>query len=231
MIHQKQQASASNQSGFTIIESLVAIVVVGILLAAIAPVIVLSVATRVQARRVELATDAVQTYIDGVRSQAIPPPPITTKSRGDTTDPPPPDAPSGTLFCPTTGICSISPATTASQLYCVDGDTGGCTTNNFKDMIVQAFGYNPISNNAQDGYKLGLRVYRADAFNKTGITLQASKDPNIKQAQTLTGGTGLTSRQAPLVETTTEISSKATTFNDFCARLKSSGASNSQSNC
>ena len=233
MIHQKQQAFSSSQSGFTIIESLVAIVVVGILLAAIAPVIVLSVATRVQARRVELATNAAQTYIDGLKSGIISPPPITTKSTGDTTDPPPPDAPSGTLICPTTGssLCSISPATTASQLYCVDGDTAGCTSNNFKDMIIQAFGYNPISNNVQDGYKLGLRVYRADAFNQPRITLQASKDPNIKQAQTFIGGTGLTSIQAPLVETTTEISSKATTFNDFCARLKSPGSSNSQSNC
>jgi hypothetical protein len=114
----------------------------------------------------------------------------------------------------------------------VDGDTGGCTTNNFKDMIVQAFGYNPISNNAQDGYKLGLRVYRADAFNQPRITLQASKDANIKQAQTFTGGTGLTSIQAPLVETTTEISSKVARFNDFCARLKPTASNpNPQSNC
>jgi type II secretory pathway pseudopilin PulG len=34
----------------------------------IAPVLVLSVATRVQARRVELGTQAARTYIDGVRS-------------------------------------------------------------------------------------------------------------------------------------------------------------------
>jgi prepilin-type N-terminal cleavage/methylation domain-containing protein len=81
MIHQKQQqASPSSQSGFTIIESLVAVVVVGILLTAIAPVIILSVATRVQARRVELATDAAQTYIDGVRSKTIDPPPTTGTS-------------------------------------------------------------------------------------------------------------------------------------------------------
>ncbi len=59
------------QSGFTIVESLMAIVVVGILLTVIAPVITLSVATRVQARRVELATQAVKTYIDGIRTGAI----------------------------------------------------------------------------------------------------------------------------------------------------------------
>jgi len=46
----------ASQFGFTIVESLMAIVVVAILMTAISPVIILSVATRVQARRVELAT-------------------------------------------------------------------------------------------------------------------------------------------------------------------------------
>ncbi len=221
MIHQKQQqASPSSQSGFTIIESLVAVIVTAILLSAIAPVIVLSVATRVQARRIELATDTAKSYIDGVRTTKISDPPITMKSATDTTDPPPPDAPSGTLTCPSTGgVCSISPTppNTSYQLYCFAGDTGGCT--NDKAMIVQAFGYNPTSTSAQNGYKLGLRVYRADAF-KTGITLKASKDTGIQKQQTFTGSTGLTSIQAPLVEMTTEISNGSTTFGNFCDRLK-----------
>lgn len=61
----------STQSGFTLIESLLAIMIVSILMVGIAPVIVLSVATRVQARRVELGTQAARTYIDGVRSGKI----------------------------------------------------------------------------------------------------------------------------------------------------------------
>ena len=219
MIHQKQQqASPSSQSGFTIIESLVAVIVVAILLSAIAPVIVLSVATRVQARRVELATDAARSYIDGVRTTKISDPPITIRSTGATTDPPPPDAPpSGPLTsCPSTigGICST---TTSYQLYCFPGDTGDCK--NDKAMIIQAFGYNPTSQNAQYGYKLGLRVYRADAF-KTSITLKASKDTGINKQLPFTGGTGLRSIQAPLVEMTTEISNGSTTFGNFCDRLK-----------
>lgn len=224
MIHQKQQASSSSQSGFTIIESLVAIVVIGILLAAIAPVIVFSVATRVQARRIELATTAAKTYIDGVRSRTINPPPTTGASYTLNNYPAPLQ---GSLSCNANAYCT-SPST---DLYCIDGDGSGCNTTSNKDFVIQAFRYNQVSANTENGYQLGLRVYRADAFNKTGITLQALKDPKIKQAQTFTAGTGLTSRQAPLVETTTEISSKATTFNDFCARLKSSGGSNSQSNC
>ena len=75
MTHQlKRLSPPSTQSGFTIIESLLAILIVTALLVAIAPVIALSVATRVQARRVEQATQAARTYIDGVRSGKITPP-------------------------------------------------------------------------------------------------------------------------------------------------------------
>src|SRR6476469_3620673 len=51
-------------SGYTIIESLVAMIVVSVLMIAIAPVMAYSVATRVQARRIELATQAASAYID-----------------------------------------------------------------------------------------------------------------------------------------------------------------------
>src|SRR6476646_10172642 len=70
----KQPVLPSSQSGFTIIESLLAILVVSLLMTAISPVIVLSVATRVQAKRVEAGTQAAKTYIDGVRSGVIDPP-------------------------------------------------------------------------------------------------------------------------------------------------------------
>ncbi|MHC5830792.1 MAG: prepilin-type N-terminal cleavage/methylation domain-containing protein, partial [Nostoc sp.] len=70
--HKPQQISQpSDESGFTIIESLVAIIVVAILLAAIAPTIVIATATRVQSKRVELATQAVRTFIDGVKTGAV----------------------------------------------------------------------------------------------------------------------------------------------------------------
>ncbi len=61
----------STQSGFTLIECLLAIIIVALLLVAISPAIVLSVATRVQARRVELATEAARAYVDGVRAGTI----------------------------------------------------------------------------------------------------------------------------------------------------------------
>ena len=210
----KQQNPPSNQSGFTIIESLVAVLVVSILLTAIAPVIVLSVATRVQARRVELASEAAKSYIDGVRSGIIAPP---DSASGNTKELEKYDAPStGTLNCTNNNYCS-SPA---KNLYCVDGDGSGCSNTSSKDLIIQAFRYNKSSTNAEDGYALGVRVYRADAFNSSKVkTLKASKDAGYKQQKSFTGGTGLTPIQSPLLEMTTDISEKSG-FDDFCTRLK-----------
>src|SRR4028118_1115436 len=63
----------SQEAGYTIIESLVAMIVVSVLMIAIAPVMAFSVATRVQARRIELATQAGKAYIDALRTGAIRP--------------------------------------------------------------------------------------------------------------------------------------------------------------
>ncbi len=214
-----KQKILSNQSGFTIIESLVAIMVAGILMTAIAPTIVLSVATRVQAKRVESAVDASKSYIDGVRSGTITPPPLPANKTEDELkvyDFSQYNAPQqGTLTCTANTYCT-SPQT---NLYCIDGDAdGSCSSTNSRDMIVQAFRYNKNSTDPEDGFSLGVRVYRADAF-KSGITLKALKDPNTKKESTFTGGTGLKSVQTPLMEITTEISN-GTQFGNFCARLQ-----------
>ena len=56
------------EAGFTIIESLVAILVVSALLTAIAPVIGISAANRVQAKRIEQAANASRAYLDSLRT-------------------------------------------------------------------------------------------------------------------------------------------------------------------
>jgi len=61
-------------SGFTLMEPLVALVVVAVLLITTAPVIVLSVASRVRARQLELATQAARGYIDNLRGGTLDPP-------------------------------------------------------------------------------------------------------------------------------------------------------------
>ncbi|MUL36941.1 hormogonium polysaccharide secretion pseudopilin HpsB [Gloeocapsopsis dulcis] len=196
----KQYLAQNSQSGFTIIESLMAVIVVGILMSAIAPAIALSVATRVQARRVELASQAARTYIDGIRSGTITPPSTTierstTQYFLDSVDPP------------------TASAAGLASLHCVSLDeTSGCSSTSSKDLVIQAVrSVTSTSTDADKGYRLGLRVYRADAFSDS-----TALQKGTKQA-TFTGGLG--DRKKPLVEMTTEITTAKTTFQDFCDRL------------
>lgn len=222
--YKKLQTSQSNQSGFTIIESLVAVIVVAILMTAISPVIVLSVGTRVQSRRIELATDAATAYIDAIKSKKIEAPssPITGAGQ-NIKDYDPPSV--GTLTCNKPSDYCTRPAT---NLYCVDGDGdgGGCSKTSSKDFVIQAFRYNKASSNDEDGYQLGLRVYRADGFASNGGDL---KQAPTKQ-NTFTGGIG--NRKTPLFEITTEISDENTSFGDLCNRLQPQNPSdNLESEC
>ncbi len=237
--HQLQQLSAKkNQAGFTIIESLVAVIVLGILMTAIAPTIVLSTATRVQSRRVELATLAAGAYIDGVVSGNIPAPPISKVDEDDdnqkTNDMV--AAPGTSLRCndldnlrEEKGYCTL-PEDNSYRVYCVDGSGDGkCTQNESKDMIVQAFGFNPQSTNATEGYKLGVRVYRADAFSDNKA-LQKNVDGEKATQSTFTGGLG--KRKAPLVQITTDVVVPGqTTFKNWCSRLTDENNSNSNKKC
>lgn len=233
----------STQSGFTLIESLLAIMIVSILMVGIAPVIVLSVATRVQARRVELGTQAARTYIDGVRSGKITIPKDTvTLDEIGATDPitkeqkfkpdrdkfaqvSPPPALAITDCDATTArgnpnyphYCRNTPRL---SLYCVDIDGDGvCKNSSSTDLIVQAFrsvDANATDDDGSKGYLLGVRVYRADAFDGN-TNLQTTQEKAGKKIATYTGGRG--DRRGPLIEMTTEIRGNATNYDGFCDRL------------
>lgn len=56
-----------SEAGLTLIECLVAIIVVGVIAALISPVLVISVATRVNSQKIEQAVQIAQAEIDGVR--------------------------------------------------------------------------------------------------------------------------------------------------------------------
>lgn len=223
---------ANSEAGFTIIESLLAVIVVGILIVAIGPVIALSAATRIQARRVDWATQAARAYLDGIRSDTIAPPPVQTI--GDRTkdkyveklkDIAAPTA--GSLTCEVrslrkgnngtdvpytdarSGYCT-APTPGQSALYCVDGDNDGeCTNDNLKDFVVQASGVQNDSTtaNAKRGYFLGIRVYRADGFADS-VALKTDE-----QAKTFSGGFG--DRKAPVLITITEIIGSDTTYQNL----------------
>jgi prepilin-type N-terminal cleavage/methylation domain-containing protein len=239
----QQEIHPSGESGFTIIESLVALLVVAILLTAIAPVIVLATATRVQSRRVELATRAVKTYIDGVRTESITPPSAivtlaapTASAQRSVLDRPAVAAVAATATTaaiPATLAITGSPgdylttltsmpsptALTASTLYCFNNSGSisnpDCTSNTDKLFYIQA-GRIVQSSSTNDGYRLAIRVYRADAdFTKT-LTASTGSTPKNTQ-RTFTSGLG--DRQAPLIEMTTDVASNTTSFKALCQRL------------
>ncbi|MBD2679909.1 MULTISPECIES: hormogonium polysaccharide secretion pseudopilin HpsB [Nostoc] len=227
--HQLQESSS--QSGFTIIESLVAILVVSILLVAIAPVLVISTATRVQARRVELATEAAQAFIDAIKSKTISEAQVsTTTSLAAATA----DAPRTVSDTSTSGDYLLSSAavpTAITSLYCFHKDgkitlPTDCTTYKTTSPVqfyIQAFGkaVGTISTSTAQidngqSYRLGVRVYRSDAFIDSG-NLKKSSDTNAKKTATFSGGLG--DRKAPLVEITTEIVRGQPSYNALCERL------------
>jgi prepilin-type N-terminal cleavage/methylation domain-containing protein len=191
------QKSKSRDGGYTIIESLVAMIVVSVLMIAIAPVMAFSVATRVQARRVELATQAARTYIDGLRSQSI-----KFQDR---------DIPGFPARFTATNPAELpnAPAPGGTQgLYCVDmDDQQNCQIDSTKDFYVQGVWLNPDRSIPSDedptskGYQLLVRVYRADSFAPGVPPLRAPRDTR-KQSVV---GSGLGDRTMPVVEMSTEI--------------------------
>ncbi|MEH2446951.1 MAG: hormogonium polysaccharide secretion pseudopilin HpsB [Nostoc sp.] len=230
MIKRKQQqvSQPSGESGFTIIESLVAIIVVAILLAAIAPTIVIATATRVQSKRVELATQAARTFIDGVKTGAVTTPDPTNTNTSITITLPQSTNATRSLADNLLTTTNMAVPTASTSLYCVtkDGNNNltisapSCTSNLFYIQAVKIIGTGstPINTTTGlpiDGYGLGIRVYRSDIdFTKT---VNASDSSNNKRQNTFTGTLGNT--QSPLVEMTTVIGSKNTSFNALCQRL------------
>lgn len=226
--HKQQQVSyLSGEAGFTIIESLVAILIVAILLAAIAPTIVIATATRVQSKRVEQATQAARSFIDGVKSGAVTAPATSI----------PPD---GTLAGNLLDTTKMIPPTSSTSLYCVIKDTNNnlaisnpnCTSNLFyiqavKIVVAVSTPTDTTTGLPKDGYRLGIRVYRSDIdFTKT---VSASNGSDKKTQRTFTGTLG--DRQSPLVEMTTEIASRSTSFNALCQRLAITGSTTSNTTC
>ena len=208
---QQQNLSQSQDGGYTIIESLVAMIVVSVLMIAIAPVMAFSVATRVQARRTELATQAARTYIDALRTGAIKPGvdgfPI--PAGGNLEDAPVPTAP--------------------KQTYCVDmdGEKIGldyCPSSSNKDFRVQGAWLNDkatATDVTSKGYQLLVRVYRADSFASDIKLNQAPK--NAKKQSDV--GSGLGDRTMPVVEMSTQIpptTGETSPYESLCARLQGS---------
>jgi prepilin-type N-terminal cleavage/methylation domain-containing protein len=219
--HQVQQLSAeSSESGFTIIESLVAILVATILLAAIAPVLVMSTATRVQARRVELATEAAKAFIDAIKSKTVLDPTLTTGFTLTTATAAAPRTVSSSTSDYLISSAAVPTATTGLYCFNKNGSIANpdCTSDLFYIQAIRL----AVSGSDPDqgqGYRLGVRVYRSDA--EFGFLKKSDLDDTTngkqKTAATFTGGLG--DRKAPLVEMTTEIVRGQSSYSSLCGRL------------
>ena len=199
--HPRQSA----QSGFTIVEALMALIIASILLIGLAPIVVLSVASRVQARRVDLGTQAARSYIDGLRAGVITPP-----SDNNAVFSSPPDVGVAALSTPPTGPVT-SGTCLDKNLNSLDCDSPD--PNNPPLLYLQAFRNGPIDSKeaVTQGYCVGVRVYRADAFNGGGTPTETQP---LKNMFTETS----TTKNYPLVVMRAEILNQ-TSFEDYARRF------------
>ena len=206
-----QSLHKSQEAGYTIIESLVAMIVVSVLMIAIAPVMAFSVATRVQAKRIEMATQAARTYIDALRSGALIPVSTTFLTPGF------PKLSTDKDLQNTAAPVRI----TDSNVYCIDNDGDGkCEAGSNQDLVVQGhyFNNNAAPNPTRTGYNLIVRVYRANSFASGVGALKTQRDLQAQQGIT---SAGLGNLQAPLVEMRTEIGAtdRQGAYISFCDRI------------
>ncbi|OBQ28340.1 MAG: hypothetical protein AN483_16080 [Aphanizomenon flos-aquae MDT14a] len=221
MMQLPQKHNINKDAGFTIMESLIAMVVVSSLMLAISPVLILSASTRVQSRRVELSSQIARSFIDGVRSGRIEAEDITPvnininqnalSSRNIT------NSTDGYLI----SSASMPAPTSATEedLYCVQSDgTIQPPENNCENRLfyIQA-GRTSINNSGtNDGYRLAVRVYRKDIdFDNPDRPVLANTN-TTKNTQAVVGSGN---KQAPLVEIIADIANNNTSFTDLCNRL------------
>ena len=184
-----QNPPPTSESGYTILEGIMAILMVTVMLTLVGPVIAFSVGTRVQAKRIELASQAAKTYVDSLRAGSLPPPVDNTPDTSALKVRLPPNsgqADGGVLDCdPKTNVQGFCNNT--KTLYCVSFDGNNtCSNESLVDMIVQAqacYPGDPDVLNKDEGYHLLVRVYRANAFGKLTDGFKAGKsDSSVTNA-------------------------------------------------
>lgn len=209
----------STQAGYTLVESMVGMVLVGILATSILPIFGFSIASRVQARRAELAGMAARTYIDGVRSDVIDDPDFYTTNPNSVSE-----VDVGELQCDeSNNYCTKPTLTNQGAFFCINNDDQpGCQSSSVLDMVLHVGSFNPLPEFYKDsegellpsgkanydiGYNLDVRVYRADAFSESGKLLRSNAtDPKTARVS------GLAKKKAPLLEISTEITTGDTNY-------------------
>jgi prepilin-type N-terminal cleavage/methylation domain-containing protein len=167
-------SSNRSEQGVTLLECLVAIMVIAVTVAAITPPLFVSVATRVQNQRAEQAQQLAQQEIDRVRI-------LVERGAYDATNyttilPPAATGLITGVAAPTTAppqnsnLNDRAQATSATRAYVVDVDRDGR-----EDFLVQIFrdqGVNGVSGSPPPiGFRMGVRVYSSQARPRLGSLL------------------------------------------------------------
>lgn len=219
MMQLPQKHNINKDAGFTIMESLIAMVVVSSLMLAISPVLILSASTRVQSRRVELSAQIARSFIDGVRSGRIRAEDITPvnininqnalSSRNIT------NSTDGYLF--SSASMAAPTSETKKDLYCVQSDgtiqPPDCYSNQNNLFYIQAGRTSINGSDPKDGYRLAVRVYRRDIDFMKPVLANTNTTKNTQAV------VGSGNKQAPLVEIIADIANNNTSFTDLCNRL------------
>lgn len=165
----KIRPSKSSEEGLTLLESLVAIVVIAAVSAAFTPAIFIAAATRAQNQRAEQAMHIAQGEIDRIRvivetRELNQLPPVTNTEARSVAPPNSVNTAPGSSGPPNT------PFPSSGQAYWIDIDKNN-TFDPMKDMIVQSFRgrqTTEASTNEPINFQIGVRVYNGIVATNLG---------------------------------------------------------------
>lgn len=222
--------SKLQESGFSLIESLIAVAVVSILIVAIAPMVALSTSARINARRIDQATQAARSYVDAVRGGVIDTAKFpanlirnATNAQGqyvfeDQVNSEGIAAPTNNPALAITSNCS---QVTNSALgvpitdsdgneiklgTCVDTNGNGFSVDDPQDLFIQPMRSGPTDATELrgQGYWLALRVYRSDALTSTSA-IRTGTEESCKSGSNATAFSSTSSITCPLVTLRSQI--------------------------
>lgn len=184
-LHRFHLGFQKSEAGLTLLECLVAIAVISITSALIAPVVVISVATRVQSQTAEQALQVAQGEIDNVRS-------VVERSGDYTSD----DLGIASVTTTTVATDVAAPATTAAD-YDLTNATVAKTIDVDRDgdpdFAVQTFRTQgrADSDGRPIAFEIGSRVYTYQAVNDNAANLEDPPTGGARLALTSSTGEGM----------------------------------------
>ena len=213
----KNLKNSSTDTGFTLLESLMAVAVVSILIVGIAPMVALSTSARVNARRVDQATQAGKSYIEAVRGKVYDTVkfPASLRSSVNTQGQYVFDiAVPTTATFPVPSGCTLNIADPTQNNIdggrvpgvCVDSNGDGFRVDDPQDLVVQPMrsGGTNKEQLENEGFWLAVRVYRADAFAPGAPALFKGTESDCATSKLVFVGTNGSSR-CPLVTMRSQI--------------------------